>query len=81
MVMNDQTAAPWARRYGSVYRFVRRRAVSREEAEDVTQEVFEAAVAALGQARLKAEPSEPLRPSSPPSRSSPSRPGHSSHTA
>ena len=57
MVMNDQTAAPWARRYGSVYRFVRRRAVSREEAEDVTQEVFEAAVAALGQARVAAEPS------------------------
>jgi RNA polymerase sigma-70 factor (ECF subfamily) len=56
MVMDDHAAASWGRRYGSVYRFVRRRAVSREEAEDVTQEVFEAAVAALGQARLDAEP-------------------------
>lgn len=53
--MDDHAAAAWCRQYGSVYRFVRRRAGSREEAEDVTQEVFAAAVAALGQARVDAE--------------------------
>jgi RNA polymerase sigma-70 factor (ECF subfamily) len=53
MVMDNQ--AQWRRQYGSVYRFVRRRAGSREDAEDVTQEVFEAAVAALEQARLEAD--------------------------
>jgi RNA polymerase sigma-70 factor (ECF subfamily) len=55
MVMNGHPAEPWRRQYGSVYRFVRRRASSREEAEDLTQEVFEAAISALGQARLDAE--------------------------
>jgi RNA polymerase sigma-70 factor, ECF subfamily len=59
MVMNEHPAEPWRRQYGSVYRFVRRRASSREEAEDLTQEVFEAAISALGQARLDAE-SPPL---------------------
>jgi RNA polymerase sigma-70 factor (ECF subfamily) len=54
MVMNEHPAEPWHRQYGSVYRFVRRRASSREEAEDLTQEVFEAAISALGQARLDA---------------------------
>jgi RNA polymerase sigma-70 factor (ECF subfamily) len=53
--MNEHPAEPWRRQYGSVYRFVRRRARSREEAEDLTQEVFEAAILALGQARLDAE--------------------------
>ncbi len=53
--MNEHPAEPWRRQYGSVYRFVRRRACSREEAEDLTQEVFEAAISALGQARLDAE--------------------------
>lgn len=53
--MNEHPAEPWHRQYGSVYRFVRRRASSREEAEDLTQEVFEAAIAALGQARLDAQ--------------------------
>ena len=55
MVMNEHPAEPWRRQYGSVYRFVRRRASSREEAEDLTQEVFEAAISALAQARLDAE--------------------------
>jgi RNA polymerase sigma-70 factor (ECF subfamily) len=55
MAMNEHPAEPWRSQYGSVYRFVRRRASSREEAEDLTQEVFEAAIAALGQARLDAE--------------------------
>ncbi len=55
MAMNEHQVEPWRRQYGSVYRFVRRRASSREEAEDLTQEVFEAAVSALSQARLEAE--------------------------
>lgn len=50
--MDEHAAASLRRHYGTVYRFVRRRAGSREDAEDVTQEVFEAAIAALGQARL-----------------------------
>jgi RNA polymerase sigma-70 factor (ECF subfamily) len=55
MVMDEHAAASLRRQYGTVYRFVRRRSASREEAEDLTQEVFEAALAALGQARLDAE--------------------------
>jgi RNA polymerase sigma-70 factor (ECF subfamily) len=55
MVMGDHAAAAWRRQYGTVYRFVRRRTGSPEEAEDVTQEVFTAAIAALGDARLQAE--------------------------
>jgi RNA polymerase sigma factor (sigma-70 family) len=42
--------AHWERRYEAIYRFVRRR-TSREEAEDLTQETFAAAVKALGDAR------------------------------
>lgn len=53
--MNEHPAEPWRRQYGSVYRFVRRRASSHEDAEDLTQEVFEAAISALGQARLDAQ--------------------------
>lgn len=52
--MDEHAAAGLRRHYGSVYRFVRRRAGSREEAEDLTQEVFEAAIAALGQSRVDA---------------------------
>jgi RNA polymerase sigma-70 factor (ECF subfamily) len=55
MAMDEHAAAPWRRQYGSVYRFVRRRTASREDAEDVTQEVFEAAIVALAQARIDAE--------------------------
>lgn len=54
--MDDRATASWRRHYGSVYRFVRRRSPSREDAEDVTQEVFEAAATALAKARLDAEP-------------------------
>jgi RNA polymerase sigma-70 factor (ECF subfamily) len=53
--MDDRVTAPWLREYGSVYRFVRRRSASREDAEDVTQEVFVAAAAALARSRLDAE--------------------------
>lgn len=53
--MDDHAAAAWRRQYGSVYRFVRRRSGSREDAEDITQDVFAAAVAALGRARADAE--------------------------
>ena len=53
--MDDHAAAAWRRQYGTVYLFVRRRSGSREEAEDVTQEVFAAAVVALGRARVEAE--------------------------
>lgn len=59
MLMDEKATTPWLRHYGSVYSFVRRRGYSREDAEDLTQEVFEAAVAALGEARLGAD-SEPL---------------------
>jgi RNA polymerase sigma-70 factor (ECF subfamily) len=60
MAMNEHPVEPWRRQYGSVYRFVRRRTSSREEAEDLTQEVFEAAISALSQARLEAEAAPPL---------------------
>lgn len=53
--MGDHASAAWRRQYGTVYRFVRRRTGSREDAEDLTQEVFAAAVAALGEARLQGE--------------------------
>jgi RNA polymerase sigma-70 factor, ECF subfamily len=55
VAMDEQAAAAWRRQYGSVYRFVRRRSGSREDAEDLTQEVFAAAVAQLGRAREQAE--------------------------
>lgn len=55
MVMDERAAASLRRQYGTLYRYVRRRSGSREEAEDLTQEVFEAAIAALGQARLGVE--------------------------
>lgn len=60
MAMNEHPVEAWRRQYGTVYRFVRRRTSSREEAEDLTQEVFEAAVSALSQARLDAEAAPPL---------------------
>lgn len=44
----------WADRYATIYRFVRRRTSSAEDAEDVTQDVFAAAAAALAEARLNA---------------------------
>lgn len=53
--MNEHPAEPWRRQYGSVYRYVRRRAASRQDAEDLTQDVFEDAIEALGQARLDAQ--------------------------
>jgi RNA polymerase sigma-70 factor (ECF subfamily) len=47
------------RHYDSVYRFVRRRAASSAEAEDLTQEVFEAALVAFADRRLVGELSLP----------------------
>ncbi|HEY3550986.1 MAG TPA: sigma-70 family RNA polymerase sigma factor [Gaiellaceae bacterium] len=57
--MNDPATEAFERHYGNVYRFVRRRGTGREEAEDLTQEVFAAAVAALDEARVESPP--PLR--------------------
>ena len=57
--MTDPAADAFERHYGSVYRFLRRRAGGRDEAEDLTQEVFVAAVAALAEARVENPP--PLR--------------------
>lgn len=57
--MTDPAAEAFERHYGSVYRFVRRQATGREEAEDLTQEVFVSAVAALDSARVESPP--PLR--------------------
>lgn len=57
--MTDPAAEAFERHYGSVYRFVRRHGSGRDEAEDLTQEVFAAAVAALGEARVESPP--PLR--------------------
>ena len=54
--MNDFATSTARRHYDSVYRFVRRRAASTQDAEDLTQEVFEAAVAALDSERLTEEP-------------------------
>lgn len=55
MWMDDVAISGYRRHYGSVFRFVRRRVASREEAEDLTQEVFEAALAALAHERLEGE--------------------------
>jgi RNA polymerase sigma-70 factor, ECF subfamily len=54
--MTDPAAEAFERHYGSVYRFVRRRGSGRDEAEDLAQEVFAAAVAALGEARVESPP-------------------------
>lgn len=45
--MTDVAARALRRRYRQVYRYVRRRTASAEDAEDVTQEVFAAAAARL----------------------------------
>src|SRR5689334_3594446 len=55
MWMDEVAISGYRRHYGSVFRFVRRRVASREEAEDLTQEVFEAALAALAHQRLAGE--------------------------
>jgi RNA polymerase sigma factor (sigma-70 family) len=54
--MSEFAASSARRHYDSVYRFVRRRVGSDHDAEDLTQEVFEAAVTALGSERLTSEP-------------------------
>ena len=48
--MTDRAAAAHRRYYASVYRYVRRRTRSREDAEDLTQTVFAEAVSGLEQA-------------------------------
>jgi RNA polymerase sigma-70 factor (ECF subfamily) len=57
--MDEFAISSYRRHYDSVYRFVRRRAASSQEAEDLTQEVFEAALAAFAAQRLVGEPSLP----------------------
>jgi RNA polymerase sigma-70 factor, ECF subfamily len=48
----EQDQQTWTGRYGVIYRFVRQRTASREDAEDITQDVFAAAATALTDARL-----------------------------
>lgn len=57
--MDDFAISSYRRHYGNVYRFVRRRAASSQEAEDLTQEVFEAVLAAFADQRLVGEPTLP----------------------
>jgi len=57
--MDEFAIASYRRHYGNVYRFVRRRAANTQEAEDLTQEVFEAALAAFADQRLIGEPTLP----------------------
>jgi RNA polymerase sigma-70 factor (ECF subfamily) len=45
--VTDVVESAFRRHYGTVYRYVRKRARSHEQAEDLTQEVFAAAAAAL----------------------------------
>lgn len=56
--MADAADEAFRRHYRSVYRFVRNRA-GRDDADDLTQEVFVAALVALGEARVESPP--PLR--------------------
>src|SRR6266508_1921628 len=53
--MDDPVASSYRRHFGDVQRFIGRRARS-EDVDDLTQEVFAAAVATLANARLQAEP-------------------------
>jgi RNA polymerase sigma-70 factor (ECF subfamily) len=57
--MDEFAISSYRRHYDSVYRFIRRRATSSQEAEDLTQDVFEAALAAFADQRLVGEPSLP----------------------
>ena len=45
--MTDVVESAFRRHYGTVYRYVRKRSRSHEQAEDLTQDVFAAAAAAL----------------------------------
>jgi DNA-directed RNA polymerase specialized sigma24 family protein len=55
----DQAEPAHRRYYGDVYRYVRRRTRSREDAEDVTQTVFTEAVAGLSNQRRIHRPHSP----------------------
>jgi len=57
--MDEFAISSYRRHYDSVYRFVRRRAANAQEAEDLTQDVFEAVLAAFADQRLVGEPSLP----------------------
>jgi RNA polymerase sigma factor (sigma-70 family) len=57
--MDEFAASSYRREYGRVYRFVRRRGGSGQDAEDLMQEVFEAALAAFADQRLVGDPSLP----------------------
>ncbi len=54
--MTDPASEAFERHYASVYRFVRRHGSDQDDAEDLTQDVFAAAVAALGDARVESPP-------------------------
>jgi RNA polymerase sigma factor (sigma-70 family) len=54
--MDEFAGSSYRRHYGHVFRFIRRRTATAQEAEDLTQEVFEASLAALADERLTAEP-------------------------
>jgi len=53
--MSDAADEAFRRHYEAVYRFVRSRA-GRHDAEEITQDVFVAAVVALGEARVESPP-------------------------
>ena len=52
--VSDAVERAFRRHYGQVYRYIRRRTGVRERAEDLTQEVFAAAAAALPRFRRRA---------------------------
>ena len=54
--MEEAADSSYRRNYGRVYRFVRRSSGSAQEAEDITQDVFAAALEALADERLEGEP-------------------------
>jgi len=54
--VSERAEAAHRRYYGSVYRYVRRRTRSREDAEDLTQSVFTEAISGLGRAAASSQP-------------------------
>jgi RNA polymerase sigma-70 factor (ECF subfamily) len=54
--VDDVVSADYRRLHESVFRFVRKRSNSREDAEDITQDVFAQAIAAFGRGRDSRQP-------------------------